>query len=232
MRRTLQAILAFAVAAMILTGIVSAATSQGLEWGIVVGDQWNFDITATEEGVTELDEVIYMEVLERPTIPNIVADLSELPFDDLELNITWANGTSLEWSYLIFIFLLIASPSFIFPIGNYTLLTELYNADSFYNGTVSDTGSYWAIDFNDFKMSELSNESADIHVDYLKADGALAHWTVTTSNTTMVLGSINMVRQGLPGLDVISWIRENLLLVGVGVGIIVILGAVVCMRRK
>ena len=234
MRRTLQAIMAFAVLAMLLAGTASAATSQGLEWGITVGDQSNFDITATTEGVVETDEVIYMEVLVRPVIPNIITALGELPFDDLDLDISWANGTDLGWSGLIFILLFVATPSFIFPIGNYTLLTELYNADDFYNGTVYDSGGYWGVNFNDFEFSEGSNQSIDIHVDYLKDDGVLAHWTVTMTNTTssQVTGSIIMTRQGLPGLDIVGWIRDNLLLVGVGVGIVVILGAVVCMRRK
>ncbi len=234
MRRTLQAIVAFTVVAMLLAGTVSAATSQGLEWGIVVGDQWNFDIATTEEGVAELDEVIYMEVLVRPIIPNIVANLSDLPFDDIDLDITWANGTDLGWSALIFIFFIVAAPSFIVPIGNYSLLSELYNADSFYNGTIYDSGSYWGMDLNDFELIEGTNQSVDIHADYLKADGVVAHWTVTTTNTTdsTVMGTLTMVRQGLPGLDIVGWIRDNLLLVGVGVGIVVILGAVVCMRRK
>ncbi len=231
MKRTLQAIMTFAVLAMLLAGTASAATSQGLEWGIVVGDQWNFDITSTSEGVVETDEVIYIEVLVRPTIPNIVEALDELPFDDLDLNITWANGTDLGWSGFIFILLFVATPSFIFPIGNYTLLGELYTADIFYNGTVYDSGGYWGVNLNDL---ELVGSSMDIHVDYLKDDGVLAHWTVTMTNTTSseVTGSITMTRQGLPGLDIIGFIQDNLLLVGIGVGVVVILGAVVCMRRK
>jgi hypothetical protein len=234
MKRTLQAVMAFAVVAMFLAGTVSAATSQGLEWGIVVGDQWNFNLTTTEKGAAQLSEVIYMEVLTRPTIPNVVANLSDLPFSGLHLNITWANGTSLGWSALIFIFFVVAAPSFIVPKGNYTLLSELYNADSFYNGTISDTSNYWGMDLNNYKLIPSMNESANIHVDYLKADGVVAHWTVTTTNTTdsTQLGTLNMVRQGLPGLDIVGWIQQNILLVGIGVGVIVILGAVMCMKRK
>lgn len=229
MKRTLQAIMAFAVATMLLAGTVSAATSQGLEWGIVVGDQWNFDITSTEEGVVELDEVIYVEILTRPTIPNIITTLSEVPAPTFDM--TWANGTSLGWSALIFIFLFIASPAVVFPIGNYTLLAELYNADVFYNGTVYDSGGYWGVDLNDF---ELLGGSSDIHVDYLKEDGVLAHWTVTNTNTTTSeeVGSLTMIRQGLPSFNILDFIQENILLVGIGVGVIVILGAVVCMRKK
>ena len=229
MKRTLQATMAFALVAMFLVSTVSAATSQGLEWGIVVGDQWNFDITSITEGVTELQEVIYVEVLTRPTIPNIMTSLSQLPL--ATLNMTWANGTSLGWSALIFIYLAIASPALIYPIGNYTLLGELYAADAFYNGTIFDQGGYWGMNLNDL---EFLGGSADIHVDYLKEDGVLAHWTVTTTNTTSSeeLGSLTMVRQGLPGFNLIDLLQNNILLIGAGVGVIVVIVAVVFMRRK
>lgn len=229
MKRTLQAMMAFAVVAMLLAGTVSAATSQGLEWGIAAGDQWNFDLKNIEEGVVDFEEVIYIEVLTRPTIPNIVTALGDLPAPTF--NMTWANGTSLGWSALIFIFFFVATPSFAFPIGNYTLLGELYTADVFYNGTIYQTGSYWGVNLNDL---EFGDTSFDIHVDYLKEDGLLAHWTMTAKNATTSeeTGSLTMIRQNLPGLDIIGFIQDNILLVGIGVGVIVILGAVICIRRK
>jgi hypothetical protein len=231
MKRTLQAMMAFMVVTMLLAGTVSAATSQGLEWGVAVGDQWNFDITTTNEGAAGLDEVIYMEVLTRPTIPNVVSVLDDIP--DLGLNITWANGTTLGWSALIFIFLAVASPFFATPIGNYSLLAELYATDSFYNGTIYDQSGYWGFNLNDFELIP-SNSSTDIHVDFLKQDGMLAHWTVTTTNTTSSteMATLTMIRQGLPSFNIMDFLQDNLLLVGIGVGVIVILGAVVCMRRK
>jgi hypothetical protein len=231
MKRTLQAMMACMFVTMLLACTVSAATSQGLEWGVAVGDQWNFDITSTNEGVAGLDEVIYMEVLTRPTIPNVVSILDNIP--DLGLNMTWANGTSLGWSALIFIFLAVASPFFVCPIGNYTLLGALYTADSFYNGTIYDQSDYWGFNLNGFELIP-GNASTNIHVDFLKQDGVLAHWTVVTTNTTSSaeLATLTMTRQGLPSFNITDFLQNNILLVGIGVGVIVILGAVVCMRRK
>ena len=228
MKRTLQLLIALSIISMFIVSPVAAATSQGLEWGVAVGDQWNFNIKSTDNGVTTLDEVIYMEVLTRPAIPNIVDNLTDIPTPTL--NMTWANGTSLGWSALIFIFLGIATPTFIFPIGNFTLIGELYEADNFYNGTLYNSGDYWGVNLNDL---EFLDASIDIHVDYLKDDGALAHWTVTTTNTTSSeqVGTLSMVRQGLPGLDIVGFIQDNLLLVGAGVVILILL-VVICARRK
>ena len=229
MRRTLEAILAFAVVAMLLVGTASAVSSQGLEWAIEAGDHWNYDLTTTDEGVVDTEE-LYVVVNATSTIPDTVTDLLDLPYANSTM--TFANFTALDFSTaFLMVFLAFITPRFIYPVGNYTLLTELYNADDFYNGTVYDSGSYWGMDLYDY---ELLDRSADIHVDFLKADGVLAHWTHTASNitTSEVLGSVSMVRQGLPGSDLIGWIREHILIVGIGVGIVIIVGAVVCMRRK
>ncbi len=229
MRRTLQAIVAFAVVAMLLTGTASAVSSQGLEWAVVVGDHWNYDLTTTDEGVVDTEE-LYVVVNVTSTIPDIVTDLLDLPYANSTM--TFANYTALDFSTaFLMVFLAFITPRFIFPVGNFTLLTELYNADDFYNGTVYDSGGYWGMDLNDY---ELLDRSTDMHADFLKTDGVLAHWTLTSSNmtTSEVVGSVSMVRQGLPGLDIIDWIREHFLIVGIGVGFIIIVGAVACMRRK
>jgi len=227
MRRTLGAMVAFAVVAMLLAGTASAVSSQGLEWAVVAGDHWSYDLTTTDEGVVDTEE-LYVVVNTTSTIPDTVTILLDLPYANSTM--TFANFTDLDFSTaFLMIFLAFITPRFIFPVGNYTLLTELYNADDVYNGTVYDSGGYWGMDLNDY---ELFNRSTDMHADFLKADGVLAHWTLTSSNETSVVGTVNMVRQGLPGFDLIGWIRENILLAGIGVGIVIIVGAVVCMRRK
>lgn len=228
LKRVLQIALVFGFVAMICVGPVAAATSQGLEWGIQNGDQWNFNITSETNGTTTLNEVMYFEVLSRPTIPNIVSSWAQLPTP--QFNITWANGTSLGWSALIFIFLGIATSDFAVPIGNYTLLGDLY-ADSIYNGTVYDSGNYWGMDLD----TTFFSEGLTVHVDYLRTDGMLAHWNVVTTNTTtsQTLGKIDMVRQGLPSgaSDIISLLQDNIVLVAAGVIVIVIIAAVVCRKK-
>ena len=216
MKRALQLLLAISFATMFLISPVAAATSQGLEWNIEVSDQWNFDFTSVTDGVTAMDEVLYFESTGGlTTIPNILTDWVSLP--EPSFDIEWANGTSLGFSAFIFIFYMVAVDRWAVPIGNYTLLGELYEDHVFYNGTIYETSSYWGMDVD--YLGEL-----DVHVDFLKDDGFLAHWTVTTEN-----GTLSMVRQGLPS-DIIGLITDNILYIGVGVGVLILL-AVVCKKK-
>jgi len=219
MKRTLEALIALSIAAMFLISPVAAATSQGLEWGIEVNDQYNFDVTSDTNGVNTLDEVMYFEVTGGLiAIPNILTDWTSIPKPTFD--VTWANGTTLGWSALIFLYYFIITDSWVVPIGNYTLLGELYEANVFYNGTVFDTGSYWGMDLDNFLGSAVN-----IHVDYLKSDGFLAHWTVTTDNGTLL-----MTRQGI-GFDIMGFLQDNLILVAAA-GAIILIAIVVCVRRK
>jgi hypothetical protein len=221
MKRALHVLLALSFVTMFLVSPVAAATSQGLEWGIESGGQWNFDISSTTNGVTDLDEVIYFESTGGlSTIPNILDSWLLLPKPTFD--ISWANGTSLGWSALIFIFYVFAVDTWVVPIGNYTLLGELYEDYPVYNGTVYNSGSYWGMDLTDDSLGDTFT----VHIDFLKDDGFLAHWTVSSTNS-----SLAMTRQGLPGFDIVGFIQDNLLLVA-GAGVVVILLAVVCTRRK
>jgi hypothetical protein len=213
---------------MLLVVPVAAATSQGLEWGITVGDQWNYDMTMTEEGTVTDSEVIYMEITSRPTIANIINTWLELPASNSMLDITWANGTSLGWSGLLFIFMFFVIDQFLVPVGNYTFLTELYET-SIHNATIFDRGGYWGGEVTD----EWSGASYSVTVDFLKEDGMLAHYIVETSNTTSgeVMGSFEVVRQGLPSFDIVGLIQDNIIIVAAAVGVVLIL-AIVCLRRK
>lgn len=221
MKRALHVLLVLSFVTMFIVSPVAAATSQGLEWGYTSGDQWNFDITSVTEGVTDMDEVIYFESTGGlSTIPNILDSWLLMPKPTFD--ITWANGTSLGWSALIFIFYFFVTDTWAVPIGNYTLLGELYEDHPLYNGTVYNSGSFWGMDLTDDSLGD----TVTIHVDYLKDDGFLAHWTVSTSN-----GTLTMVRQGLPSFDIVGFIQDNMLLVA-GAGVVVILLAVVCLRRR
>jgi hypothetical protein len=219
MKRALQVLITVSIVAMFLVSPVAAATSQGLEWNITTGDQWNFDITSVDEGVTEMSEVLYFESTGGlSVIPNILTDWTSLPIPTFDIE--WANGTALGWSALIFIFYFVVTDRWAVPTGNYTLLGELYEDHLVYNGTIYNTASYWGMDTTFTFVDEVS-----VHVDYLKSDGFLAHWTVTTTN-----GSLTMTRQGL-GFDIMGFIQDNLLLVAAGAGVVIIL-AVVCIKRR
>lgn len=220
--------MALGFVSMLLVVPVSAATSQGLEWGITVGDQWNYDMTATDEGTVTDTEVMYMEVTSRPTIANIISDWTELPVSTSMLDITWANGTSLGWGGLIFIFMFFVCDQFIVPIGNFTFLTELYET-SIFNATIFDRGGYWGGEVSE----EWLGVTYEVTVDFLKEDGMLAHYMFDMKNSTSnaLFGSFELVRQGLPSFDIVALLQENIILVAAGVGVVLIL-AIVCLRRK
>lgn len=222
MKRTLQILLALSLISMFIISPVAAATSQGLEWGIESGDQWNFDMKSVTEGTQDFAEVVYFEVTGGVSaIPNILTDWLAIP--DVTFDVTWENGTSLGLSAFMFIFwYLTVSNKFVVPIGNYTLLGELY-ADSAYNGTAYNKASYWGMEVTDL---DIFGTLFDIHIDYLKDDGMLAHWNVKSGNYTLT-----MVRQGLPSFDIVGLIQDNLLLVGAGVVILILL-VVICARRR
>lgn len=223
MARTKIALLAVLVVGLLLVTNVSAATLQGLEWGIAEEDQFNFDITSTTNGTVDFTEIMYFECTDTPIIPNIVDTWSELTTADFDA--TWANGTTLGFAALIFIFYFVAIDHFAVPIGNFTLLGELYSDSSYDNGTLYDAGGYWGVDF-DLLWIGLD---ADIHVDFLKTDGMLAHWDVATENGTM-----NMVRQNLPAAagvgDILQLLQDNILYVAIGVGVLLII-VVLCKKK-
>jgi hypothetical protein len=220
MKRALQALLALSFATIFIVSPVAAATSQGLEWGISAGQQWNYDITTVADGVTEIDDTMYFEVTGVDTIPNILTDWDSIPKP--EFDITWDNGTALGWTALIFLLYFYVTDTWAVPIGNYTLLGELYEAHPFYNGTIYNSGIYWGMDLTDDSFGSI----VTIHIDFLKDDGLLAHWNVVTDN-----GTLHMIRVGLPRFDIVGMIQDNILLIGAG-GVIVVLLAVICMRRR
>jgi len=219
MARTQVAFLAVLIVGLLMVTNVSAATLQGLEWGIADGDQFNFDLTSTGDDV--FSEIMYFECTSTPVIPNIADTWAELTVADF--TVSWANGTTLGWSALIFIFYFVAINHFAVPTGNYTLLGELYG-DSIYNGTLYDQSGFWGVDL----ALTWFTVDYDIHVDYLKDDGMLAHWSVETAN-----GTLSLVRQNLPSAlgGIMDFIQNNLLVVVVGVGVVVIVLAVVCRRK-
>ena len=69
-----------------------------------------------------------------------------------------------------------------------------------------------------------------VHIHYLKSDGFLSRYTIEARNTTSnIRSSASLIRDGV-GLDIVALLQDNLLYVGIGV--IVILGVVVCIRRR
>jgi low affinity Fe/Cu permease len=91
------------------------------------------------------------------------------------------------------------------------------------------------------QLSNTANGTTGvISASYLKSDGVLAVYSIegTNSITHVKTGGVNVTREGLPtetttgGSDIFGWLQHNILYVGIGVAVIVVLGVVVCLRRK
>jgi len=229
MKRTLQTLLVMSFAAMFLISPVAAATSQGLEWGVALNDEFTYQFKVIEEGETILNEGVNVTVdANPPTIFDPLTDWSLL--SGVDISIVYTNGTLLGFETLYLLGILLAGGHFVVPIGNFTLLSELL-MDSFFwteNTTLVNDGSRWGISTTGTEDDMIMTA----HVNYLKADGFLARYTLEARNiTSNIRSSVSFIRDGL-GFDIIGFVQDNILMVGIGVGVVVILGAVVCLRRR
>ncbi len=225
MKRTLSIILALSIAGIFLITPVTAATSQGLEWGISVGDQFNFQMSISEIDSEDEDvnEGIYMEVESRDTIPNVLTDWADMP--DIDIDLAWTNGTSMGFSALIFLFIGATGGKIAVPIGNFTLLTELL-LDTYENLTVSENSAYWEV----VAEYEYLNQTGTVTTSYLKEDGFLAKYIVSIANQTHTVADLSVIRDGLPS-EIMVLLQDNILIIGGGIAVIVILGLVVCKKK-
>lgn len=229
MKRTLQVTLVVSFMAILLISPVAAATSEGLEWGVALNDEFSFQYKVIQEGVTIFDEGVNFTVDSTPgAIDDPLTAWSNLDYVDIDF--AYTNGSSMGFETIYLLGILLAGGHFVVPIGNFSLLTELLMDSLFWseNTTIVNDGTVWGA-----RTTGTQDEMVmQVNVHYLKADGFIARYTLEATNTTAnVRSSVSLIRDGL-GLDIIGLLQDNILYVGIGVGIIVILGAVVCIRRR
>lgn len=232
MKRTLVLLVAAATVMMFAVSPAAAATSQNLSWGVADTSQFNFAMDAVNAEVDlSLHEGMYFLVTDTPpVIPNVITDWTQVP--EIDVDAKWTNGTDLGMYGLLFIgMLLFVGNHMAVPIGNWTLMTELVQTYAMWNvsTTFTTNSAYWGMSLT----SASGDERNTLAVSFLKSDGFLAKYTLKTSfvsNSTEIM-NLSVIRTGLPN-DLIVMLQDNILLVGIGVGVIVILGAVVCMKRK
>ncbi|TFF84690.1 hypothetical protein EU524_00570 [Candidatus Thorarchaeota archaeon] len=227
MKRVIQMALVLSLAAMCVVSPVLAATSQGLEWGITVSDEFTYQFRFVDEGETTLDEGVNASVNSLGGIADPISDWFGLPSANIEM--VYTNGTPLGLEAITLIGILGFGGAFALPTGNWTFMTELAQDSLWWtdNHTVVNDGSVWGS-----RLAETEDDiTSEAYVHYLKSDGLLARYVVQATNSTSgVSSSISLVRNNI-GFDIVSWVSDNILVVGIGVGVIVVLGAVVCRRR-
>jgi hypothetical protein len=228
MKRALSIVLALTFVSMFLVSNVAAATSQGLEWGVVLNDEFQFSFDYSEIGEDSLSVIVNATVdATPPTIPDPLSDWLSIPWFDIEFEL--ANGSMVPPEFLALFGFIAVGGLFVVPVGNYTLLSELA-MDSLWwtdNHTIVNDATYWGIQLS----ATDGDEIISLYVHYLKTDGMCGRYELQLSNSTHAsLGSASFVRLGL-GFDIVGFIQDNMLLVGIGIAVIVILGAIVCRRR-
>jgi hypothetical protein len=231
MKRTLSVFLVVAIVSMFLVAPVAAATSQGLEWGAAYGHKVEYEMSSIHDEA--FNEDIYINVTAVPTaaIPDPLTDWSNIP--DFTLKFWWANGTSMGIISLVFLGVFFIGGKFVVPLGNWTLLEELLAPEI--------SGEEFSLDANLWRIvwSEdfTTTEEYEITGAYSKVDGFLSEYklkTVSTLNDT-VLESFEVIRKDIPtgdGFgDIIQLLQDNILYVGAGVAVILIIGIIACKRR-
>ncbi|RDE11976.1 MAG: hypothetical protein C4K47_09095 [Candidatus Thorarchaeota archaeon] len=231
MKRALQVLIALAISSLFLASPVSAASNQGLSWGVQLHDRLNYTL-AVNNATFHMSEAFYLNVTaDPPAIPDSMTLLSQVPTVDLDA--WWTNGTEMQIEYAILFWVLVDLPfgtGVVLPIGNFTLLEQLVQTYILWSSStvfVGDSQS-WGMKL----VQAHPGYNSTLEATYQRNDGALATVSATSTNNTShaTIGSLQITR-GLP-LDIIGWIRENILMVGAGVLVVVIVGAVVCMKRK
>ena len=101
---------------MISPNFVSAANSQGFEWGAEIDDRidYTYRTEYTLNSTREDDTfAIYIEILNLPTIPDIVESFSEVSLSYADFNVFFDNGTQIGIIYWTAI-----------AVGNWDLMEE------------------------------------------------------------------------------------------------------------
>ncbi|MFW9959179.1 MAG: hypothetical protein ACFFCT_14000 [Candidatus Odinarchaeota archaeon] len=229
MKRTLQFLLAMSFVAMFLISPVAAATSQGLEWGIALNDEFTFQMIFIDEGEETFNEGINATIAETPpTINDPLVNLTGI--ETFNITMTFYNGTELGLYGLLFLGLIAVGSHFAYPVGNFSLLSELAMDESFWdeNHTIINNSQVWGISY-----SETSgDETESITAEYLKADGFCYRYMLEVTNTTSnVETSVSFVRD-MPssGFDIVGFITDNGLYIGIGVIIVLLL--VIIFKKK
>ncbi|UCE10096.1 MAG: hypothetical protein JSW61_14170 [Candidatus Thorarchaeota archaeon] len=219
MRRIIVLVLVIALISMSI-GSVDAANSQGFEWGIEVEDRIDYTVSYYQPSVPGDPEgtyEFYARVISLKTIPDPVTDFSQIT--DTSAIYFLANGTQIYqmgWAVV--------------AIGNWSLATELHNAQVHAQGVVSETATDWIIAYE----ATFADSTQTQELRFSKADGALNYrYLGLVSSTDEVISSSETIRDGYnPNQGLFGGIDPTLIL-GIGaVGVLIVIAALVVARRN
>ena len=235
MKRMPMMIMTLAIAGMFLISPVAAASSQGLGWAVDIGFHTEYTLTATHVstlGVPDLNEGFYMNLTGMPgvPIPDPLDNWTEIP-SNFAIQFYWDNGTSIGQWISMFSGLTAVGDRFILPIGNWDLLETLL-ANELVGEDITSGVTEWQVVWS---MDQTSTEDLRITATYSKTDGVLSDYGIEIVSTlnSSVLGHFLVERTTEPGgSELVQFLLDNILYIGIGIGIIVIIGALVCIQRR
>ncbi len=148
----------------------ASAKCQDLQWGVEEGYTKRYDIIERHWGEETGTLMMILTIKGLPSFSNEIVNWSQIPSP--EISIELENGTELtSWRGLF-----PALPTFVLPTGNWSLITELAEANS----------SDWEVDYDsgqDFwQLNIESNETNSdwrASIDYSQSEGILwnYHWS-------------------------------------------------------
>ncbi len=212
---------------IMLTTPVLAASDQGLEWAVDVDNRFDFSFRYEDYYYEEFSKSFsfYFQVVSLGEIPSTITEVSSLLYPGIqpELAFYFSNGTEMgDWSAVL--------PQMVFPAGNWSLWTYLFNeiepnpAYDYDVVSVADTLTTWSWSVNKGGSGMFGENGI---VTFLKSDGALTYfrWTGLFENgSTCYEYEIQQLGFGLP-------LELTLALAGVA-GILVVAVVVVLYRRR
>ncbi|MHA1964587.1 MAG: hypothetical protein ACXACG_03235 [Candidatus Thorarchaeota archaeon] len=199
MRRKVVATISTLILCLVMLTPVASQTSQGFEWIVAIGDEYQYDVSYWEGSIT-LDEDMYFNVTADPgTIPDLLTDWWAIP--DLSGDVYYANGTDPGLMVLVFMF----SWKMAVPIGNWEWMTTLVEAVTTWTAaqaTVNyvnvnvDTWLHWGYNYN--ATATASGRHVVGNNTYLKSNGVIArqHLQSFEVGTGTLMGEIIIYRDG------------------------------------
>ncbi len=180
----------FLLVTLLFLGVnVSAANTQGLSWGVLVGDRIDYTLSVYSEGyeTTYLTNGTFDCYVTIKSLPDIPATVNTIPnLQPQNYNQSFLNGTEYAFAWIAV------------PIGNWTLFTEILEQSmtSFDNVTFIDTATEWGYDA--FLRFLSSNLTQILRVS--KSDGAMNYLRHVQSWTSGIsYYRTEMIRKGLLG---------------------------------
>jgi hypothetical protein len=202
-------------------GSVEAANSQGFEWGIGVGDRIDYRITYSQPTVTT-DPAgtydFYATIISLQAIPEPVYSFSGIVQGSSSAEYYYTNDTQ--------IFMM---PWGVVAIGNWSLATELFEAQIHSTSNVSETATDW---ITKQSLTYGGDGLMTTEMRFSKTDGAMNYYDSTVTNAAEeITGYVRIVRSGYD-TGVLGGIDPTLLLaLGAG-GVIVVIVGVIIVRKK